>query len=122
MSVILSVHLHKLIFHGFHGIYEGEEKTGNEFEVSLDIHYRVKKEKLANIRELIDYEAVVQQVRRRMEIPTPILEELAYSITQKIKHTYPQIEKMQITVYKLNAAITRFQGKVGITVTRTFDR
>ncbi len=121
MSVMLSVHLHKLIFHGFHGLYEGEEKTGNEFELSLDIYYRVNEDKLTSIRELIDYEAVVHLVRQRMEIPTAIMEELAYSILQKIKHSYPQIEKIDITLYKLNAAITRFQGKVGISISREFD-
>lgn len=121
MPVILSVHLHKLLFHGFHGMYEGEEKTGNEFEISIDIRYRVEAAQLTNIRHLVNYETVVHLVRDRMEQPTLILETLAYTISEDIKQVYPQVEEISLTIYKLNAAITRFQGKVGITVTRVFD-
>ena len=34
---MLIIHLHKLLFHSFHGLYEEEQVLGNEFEVNTDI-------------------------------------------------------------------------------------
>lgn len=119
---MLTVHLHNLIFHGFHGLYEGEDKVGNDFEVTLDVHYDVKKDKLDNIKNLISYVDLLAIVRKRMDIPAPLLEELANGIVQKIKHEYAQVELIRLSIFKLNAPIPNFQGKVGITLHRKFDR
>lgn len=118
---MLTVHLHQLIFHGFHGLYPGEEKIGNDFEVNLDITYNVKKKKLDNLKNLISYEEVFQILKHRMQVATPLLEELADSIIRKISHQYPQVEQIRISIYKLQAPIENFRGKVGITLTRNFD-
>lgn len=117
---MLTIHLHQLIFHGFHGLYPGEEKIGNDFEVTLDISYNVKKKKLDNLKNLISYEDLFQLVKYRMNVPTPLLEELADSIIRKISHEYPQVEEARITIYKLQAPIENFRGKVGITLFRKF--
>ncbi|MBC6489730.1 dihydroneopterin aldolase [Flavihumibacter stibioxidans] len=118
---MLTVHLHQLIFHGFHGLYPGEEKIGNDFEVNLDITYNVKKKKLDNLKNLISYEDVFQILNHRMQVSTPLLEELADSIIRKISHQYPQVEQVRISIYKLQAPIENFRGKVGITLTRNFN-
>ena len=117
---MLTVHLHQLIFHAFHGLYSGEEKIGNDFEVNLDISYHIKKKKLDNLKHLISYEDVFQIVKYRMNVPTPLLEELADSIIRKIGHEFPQVEEVRISIFKLQAPIENFQGKVGITLFRKF--
>ncbi|GAO44572.1 dihydroneopterin aldolase [Flavihumibacter petaseus] len=120
--MLLTVHLHKLVFHAAHGLYEGEDKVGNDFEVNVDIEYTVKKDKVHDIRNLISYEDVLQIVRQRMNIPTPLLEELAFSIIQKIRHRYASVRVVRLSIYKLNAPLANFQGKVGITLQQEFDR
>jgi 7,8-dihydroneopterin aldolase/epimerase/oxygenase len=118
---MLTVHLHQLIFYGYHGLYEGEETVCNSFEVNLDVSYDVKKEKLDNLKNLISYEDLYKIVHQRMHAPTPLLEELANGIMRKIKHEYAQVESIKISIYKLHAPIESFQGKVGISFFRKFD-
>jgi dihydroneopterin aldolase len=119
--VMLTVHLHQLVFHGFHGLFPGEEQTGNDFEVNLDVHYVVKKDRYDSLKHLISYEDLFKIVQKRMAIPTPLLEEIADSIIHKIHHQFGNIVKITISIYKLNAPIHQFNGKVGISLTRSFD-
>lgn len=118
---MLTVHLHQLVFHAFHGLYAGEEKTGNDFEVNLDVHYTVKKDKYDSLKHLISYEELFVIVQKRMALPSPLLEEVADSIIKKIHHQFGQVAKITISIYKLNAPIQQFKGKVGITLSRSFD-
>ena len=117
---MLTVHLHKLVFHGFHGLYEGENLVGNDFEVSLDVSYEVRNEEMDNLNNLISYEDLFKVVESRMSVPTPLLEELAVSIMRKIRHKFPLVESIRISIYKLNAPIEKIQGKVGISIFKNY--
>ena len=119
---MLTVHLNQVIFHAFHGLYEGEVKTGNNFEVSLSVSYEEKKLKFDNIENLISYESLFEIVRKRMKAPTPLLEEIADGILRKIMHEYPNVKEISISIFKLSAPINGFEGKVGITLQKKFDR
>jgi dihydroneopterin aldolase len=118
---MLTVHLSNLVFHASHGLYEGEVKTGNHFEVSLHVSYEEKKLKLDNLKNLISYETLFGIVNKRMAVPTPLLEELAEGIVRKIRHEFSGIREISITILKLNAPIENLQGKVGITLLKKFD-
>lgn len=67
---MVTVHLHQLIFHAFHGLYEGEEKIGNDFEVNVDVEYNVKKDKFDSLKHLVNYEEVYKIIQARMVLPT----------------------------------------------------
>ena len=118
---MLTVHLHNLLFHSNHGVYEGEERIGNSFEVNLDVTYDVSKEDLASLKYLINYEDLFKIVQKRMQVPTPLLEELANGILHKIKHQYAQVESIRISIFKLKAPMEHFQGKVGVSFFQKFD-
>jgi dihydroneopterin aldolase len=118
---MVTVHLHQLIFHGFHGLYPGEEKIGNDFEVNLDVEYHVKKDKYDSLKHLVNYEEVYEIVKARMAVPTPLLEEIGDSIIGKIHHRFSNVTRITISIHKLNAPIQRFNGKVGISIDRIFD-
>ncbi|MBL7770759.1 MAG: dihydroneopterin aldolase [Flavipsychrobacter sp.] len=118
---MVTVHLHQLIFHAFHGLYEGEEKIGNDFEVNVDVEYNVKKDKFDSLKHLVNYEEVYKIIQARMALPTPLLEEVADSIIHKIHHRFGNVTRITICIYKLNAPIQRFNGKVGISIDRIFD-
>ena len=40
---MMTIHLHKLRFHAFHGIYAEEKVLGGEFEVNLSVNYTPKR-------------------------------------------------------------------------------
>ncbi|ULQ57729.1 dihydroneopterin aldolase [Flavihumibacter rivuli] len=117
---MLTVHLKDVIIHAYHGLYEGEERTGNNFEVNLSVSYEAKKGKLDDLKHLISYEDLFRIVQKRMNTPTPLLEELADGIICKIHQEYSQVQKVEISIFKLQAPITGMQGKVGITLVRKF--
>ena len=48
---MLTIHLHKLLFYSFHGIYKEEQVLGNEFEVSADIEVDNQEQKITTIRQ-----------------------------------------------------------------------
>lgn len=118
---MIIVELKNLLFHAFHGVYEGEKKTGNDFEIDLVVKYDDKKVKLDNLNSIINYEELFEIVKKRMAVPTPLLEEVAEGIIRKIRHQYPFIKETNVSIYKLNAPIEGFQGKIGITLQKKFD-
>ncbi len=117
-----TIHLHNLIFHGYHGLYEGEDKTGNSFEVNLDVSYEVKKGGYDDIGNLINYVDLYNLVRKRMNTTTPLLEQLADGIMRKIAREFKQVREIRISIFKLNVPIENFEGKLGISMSMNFDK
>jgi len=118
---MLTVHLTDLKFYAHHGVYEGEATAGNEFEVQLLVSYEEKKIKFDSLKNVLNYEELFQLVRKRMSVPTPLLEELAEGIIRKIRHEYSFVKEISISIFKLQPPIGGFQGKVGITLQKKFD-
>ena len=119
---MLSAHLHDLNFYAYHGLYEGEALTGNNFQVNLTVSYDDERIATNDLNSLVNYEELYQIVNRRMAIRTKLLEEVAEAIILKIRHNYSMVRKISISIFKLNAPIDGFQGKVGITMERTFNK
>ncbi|MFT3933393.1 MAG: dihydroneopterin aldolase [Chitinophagaceae bacterium] len=118
---MLTVHLQDLRFFAHHGIYEGEPVVGTEFEVNLHVKYEEKKIKFDSLKNVLNYEELYQIVKKRMAVPTPLLEELAESILRKIRHEYSFVKEASISIFKLHAPIENFHGKVGVTLLKKFD-
>lgn len=118
---MLTVHLSDLKFTAFHGLYPEEAILGNEFEVNVNIDYDESHHQLDKINGLINYEVVYDIIKRRMAIPSHLLEEVAETLILKIRHQYPFLLSIRISIFKLNPPISQFVGKVGITLTKSFD-
>lgn len=117
---MLSVHLYDVAFHAFHGIYEEETKVGNTFQVSLTVTYDESNVVLNSISNIINYETLYEIVRKRMAIPSPLLEEVADTIISKIRHEYPVVREITLSIFKMQPPIEGFQGKAGITLLKKF--
>ena len=118
---MLSVHLNDLRFFAHHGIYDGEAQSGHEFEVQLTVKYEEKKLKFDDIKNVLNYVELYQIVKKRMTMPTPLIEEVAESIIRKIRHEYSFVKEVSISIFKLQPPIENFQGSVGITLQKKFD-
>jgi dihydroneopterin aldolase len=56
-----------------------------------------------------------------MQHPTPLLEKLCDGIIRHIKHQYPFIREVDLSILKLQAPIHNFQGKVGVSMNKKFN-
>ncbi|MEO6916755.1 MAG: dihydroneopterin aldolase [Chitinophagaceae bacterium] len=117
---MLTVHLSDLRFTSFHGLYPEEAVLGNEFEVNINIDYDETHHQLDVINGLVDYELVYDIVRKRMAIPSALLEEVAETLILKIRHQYSFAQSISVSIFKLNPPIKQMIGKVGITLKKTF--
>ncbi len=118
---MLTVHLTDLRFYAHHGIYDGEFELGSEFEVNLQVMYEEKKIKFDSLKNILNYVELYHIVKKRMTMPTPLIEEVAESIIRKIRHEYSFVKEVSISIFKLQPPIEGFQGKVGITLQKKFE-
>lgn len=118
---MLTVHLSALNFHAFHGVYEEESMIGNDFEVNVTVQYDESALALNDLSSLVNYEVIFEIVRKRMAIPTPLLEEVAEAMVRKIKHQYKQLKEISVSIFKLQPPIVGLSGRVGITLHKIFE-
>jgi dihydroneopterin aldolase len=111
---LLTIHLHNLCFKAYHGLYKEEQLLGNDFEVNISINHLPSNEKIVSIEQTINYVAVYELVKQRMQQPTPLLETLAQEICEAILNKFPLAMQVHFSIKKLNPPIVNFQGSVGI--------
>lgn len=118
---MVTVHLHNLVLHAYHGLYDEEHRTGNNYEVNLDVKYEERNSSFESIQDTISYEDLYAIVRKRMQAPAALLEKLCEGIIRKIKHEYPNVTEITLSIYKLQPPIEALQGKVGVSMRKKFD-
>ncbi len=112
---MMQVHLRQLKLYGHHGLDEGEDVLGGEYEVSLTASYTPSKVPLVSIKQAIDYTVLYDMVKQRMQKPTPLLETLATEIASEIFAKVSNVDEVVISIFKLHPPIKNFQGSVGVT-------
>lgn len=117
---MLTIQLHNLQFHSFHGIYEEEKKLGNRFEVNATIRINVK-EKILHLHQSVDYVKACELVTTCMNRPTPLLETVAENIIEQLHRLDGRIFYASVSIKKLHPPITGIQGSVGISVEKDFN-
>ncbi len=116
---MLTIHLQKLLFHSFHGLYEEEKILGNTFEVNAAIEVDTK-EQITTIHQTVNYLTVYKVIKQRMQLPTPLLETVAQELTVAIHKIDNRIKSVCITINKLTPPIQGFQGMVGVSYKNVF--
>ncbi len=110
---MLTIHLHNVHFFAYHGLYEQEKLTGNDFELNLHIHYKPASP-INSIEQTIDYAAVYQLVYNRMQLATPLLETVVMDIAVEILAQFSLAEEVYVHLIKVAPPIPNFQGAVGV--------
>jgi len=120
MAGLMTIELTGLRFHAFHGLYEEEKNTGNEFEVNAYISFHSSGHVINDLSGTVNYAGIYEIIYRMMQQRTDLLETLAMSITEKIYHTYPVVHKVDIAITKLHPPISGFTGNVGVRYQKEF--
>ncbi len=116
---MLTIHLHNLKFFAYHGLYEEEKKTGNNFEMNVDVIADIPGD-ITKLEHTVDYAVVYQIIENRMKKPTALLETLLQDLAEKIREHDNRIKSISITIKKLSAPIKNFNGIVGVSYKKDF--
>jgi dihydroneopterin aldolase len=119
MQESMTIELTGLRFFACHGWHEEESKTGNEFEVNLQIFTAVSGA-IESIDQTVNYVKAYELLKAEMNAPRKLLETLAQQIALRIKEEFPTIQKIVISLKKLTAPIPNFIGNVGVVFTKEF--
>ena len=118
---MICIELKDVRLYARHGFYKEETKTGNVYHVDLCVKYEEGNAKFNSLTDTIDYVKLYDIVSQRMQTPAPLLERLCAEIIQQIKTQYPFIAEAMISVYKIQAPIENFEGKVGVSLHKIFN-
>ena len=118
---MISIELKDVRIYGGHGVYAGESKTGNLYHIDLCVKYEEGKLGFNTLTDTINYVELYEIIRQRMQSPTSLIEKLCHEIVQNIKQKYPFVVEVILSVYKIQAPIENFEGKVGVTLHKVFN-
>jgi dihydroneopterin aldolase len=107
--------------HGYHGVHEEEKKVMNSFEINLDVRFEEGAAEFLHLQETISYVELFNIVHEEMQVPVLLLERLCSSIVNKIKSRFSFVSEIEISIYKMQAPIKNFQGKLGVSLKKKFD-
>jgi dihydroneopterin aldolase len=106
-------------FHAYHGYYEEEKNAGNEFEVDARVIIDPSGI-LTGINETVNYVTLFEIIEKEMQEPRELLETLVMEMAGKVHNAFPAIQKVTISITKLNPPIYGFSGKVRVLYEKEF--
>lgn len=118
---MITIELRNIELHAYHGIFPGEEKTGSPYIVNCEVTYDEKDRNFDNISDTISYADLFGIIKKSMSVPVGLIEKVCDSIITHIRHQYPFITEIDLSIYKLKAPIEEFNGKVGVRMNRKFN-
>ena len=102
--------INNMQFYAYHGVYEQENKVGNNYLVDLKLGIDLSKACKSDLLEdTINYAAVFDKVTTVMNKPCKLIEYLAENICRELKSSFLEIQNIEIKVTKANPPI---QGQV----------
>lgn len=100
------INLLGLRFHAFHGVMAQEQLVGNDYLLDVRVRYDLSKAMLSDdVNDTLNYATVYEMIRQEMQIPSCLLEHVAYRIGNRLMTTFPQIESIDIHLTKKNPPV-----------------
>mgnify|MGYP000961621476 CR=1 FL=1 len=97
------IFLNGLRFHAFHGVMPQERLTGNDYRVDLKIDFPLEKAVGSDdVNDTLNYAIVYTAVKEEMDVPTQLIERVAYRIADRLFRTFKAINEVEIKVEKCN--------------------
>ena len=97
------IFLNGLRFHAFHGVMPQERLTGNDYRVDLKIDFPLEKAVDSDdVNDTLNYATVYTAVKEEMDVPSQLIERVAYRIADRLFRTFKAINEVEIKVEKCN--------------------
>ena len=113
----IQTRLEHLEFHAYHGIYPEEREQGGRFIVDVLIEEDHTENRNFSMGDrIIDYEPIFKLVKTEMEKPRSFIEEVAYSILQRLQQKLKNRNVfIQVSIKKCNPAGKFGKGDASVT-------
>lgn len=117
------IYLRNVRFHAFHGVLPQEGIVGNDYLVNLVLDYDFSSAmKTDDLQGTLNYAEVYQKVREEMAMPSKLLEHVAGRIAHRLFSDFPEIQKLQLSITKVNPPMGGDSDGAGVEVVLTNDK
>ena len=117
------IYLRNVRFHAFHGVLPQEGIVGNDYLVNLVLDYDFSSAmKTDDLQGTLNYAEVYQKVREEMAVPSKLLEHVAGRIAHRLFSDFPEIQKLQLSITKVNPPMGAYSDGAGVEVVLTNDK
>jgi len=115
---MITIALQNVNFFARHGFYPEEQILGNKFTVDISVSFMPGGDMHSdNIRDTVNYESLYAIAKREMQHPRKLLETVAQAIVDEIKHRYPQLNHIMVSIKKQNPMLGGSMASSNIIVT-----
>lgn len=101
-SIIQRVSLEDIRFNAYHGYYEQEHKVGNEYLVTINTEMDVFGDVEDDLSNTVNYERLYHIVETEMAVPRKLLESVAHSILNRIRHEFLSVKSIRVQIAKVD--------------------
>jgi dihydroneopterin aldolase len=98
---------------GLHGVHPLEKKVGTPFRINIQIDLDPGLS-IQSLNDTLDYAEVFATLKKEFQVTEDLLEVLIERIITSIALLSSNIKTIDISIIKLNAPISGFQGEVGV--------
>lgn len=119
MKEMITIRLNQLHFFAYHGLYPEEKKIGAEFEINLFVSFQPG-DTITGLDETINYVKLYLLLKEEMQKPRELLETFVMEVAEIIHKSFPSVQKVEISVAKLQAPIAGFAGNVAVQFSKEF--
>ncbi len=117
------IYLRNVRFHAFHGVLPQEGIVGNDYLVNLVLDYDFSSAmKTDDLQGTLNYAEVYQKLREEMVTPSKLLEYVAGRIAHRLFSDFPEIQKLQLSITKVNPPMGADSDGAGVEVVLTNDK
>ena len=117
------IYLRNVRFHAFHGVLPQERIVGSDYLVNLVLDYDFSSAmQTDDLQGTLNYAEVYQKVREEMAVPSKLLEHVAGRIAHRLFSDFPEIQKLQLSITKVNPPMGADSDGAGVEVVLTNDK
>jgi dihydroneopterin aldolase len=109
----MQILLKDVVLFGLHGVHPLEKKVGTTFKINIQIDLDPSIS-VQFLSDTLDYAEVFATLKKEFQVTEDLLEVLIERIIASIALLSSNIKTIDISIIKLNAPITGFQGEVGV--------
>lgn len=96
------VSLNGVRFFSYHGFYPEEQILGAVYIVDIETELEVFGSGDDDISNTVDYERLMRIAAEEMKIPRKLLETVAHSMLERIRHEFLAVQLIRVSIQKLN--------------------